>query len=251
MRWFNSKYLNSLTALLRSTTTTPVEPEPACPYMRFTFSALGYLSKAEGRVIQAHIDHIEELMLRLEFNFADRMSAIQWFNEGKLAHPQTNDRDLVHEQQRESQFLSVFYPLAMACQDKQKDVDLLQQITLECMCLCAWVSGLPSGTVHDALIRLTDILGINATEVTATESVVAVRHGLNPELPSMLVEACGLLGVSHDAPAESIKLAYRRQISKHHPDKYSGAAFDDCIRQLAEDNTRRLTQAYEFLSKRA
>ena len=55
-----------------------------------------------------------------------------------------------------------------------------------------------------------------------------------------------LLGVAHDAPAEEIKRAFRREIAKYHPDKvqHLGQEFQD----IASVRAAELTRAYKTLT---
>jgi curved DNA-binding protein CbpA len=54
-----------------------------------------------------------------------------------------------------------------------------------------------------------------------------------------------LLGVSHDAPLDEIKRAYRQQIARYHPDHYSNASPDE--QAYASERTQHINQAYDSL----
>ncbi len=51
-------------------------------YLRFTFTALGYVAKAHGHIRREHITYAESLMARLLFDEQQRQVAIGWFAEG-------------------------------------------------------------------------------------------------------------------------------------------------------------------------
>ncbi|HRC75358.1 MAG TPA: DnaJ domain-containing protein, partial [Kouleothrix sp.] len=55
-----------------------------------------------------------------------------------------------------------------------------------------------------------------------------------------------LLGVSRSASFDEIKRAYRREISKFHPDRFVNAPPDD--QAYASERSQRLTEAYAILS---
>ncbi|MDV7399258.1 DnaJ domain-containing protein, partial [Arthrospira platensis SPKY1] len=72
------------------------------------------------------------------------------------------------------------------------------------------------------------------------------RHGPRPATAvNSLAHAYSVLGLKRDASPDEIKLAYRRLIRKHHPDKRvaSGASPTELAR--ATEKTRELTAAYE------
>lgn len=62
---------------------------------------------------------------------------------------------------------------------------------------------------------------------------------------SPLDEAYAVLEVSHDASDEAIEAAYRRQMSRYHPDRVAGAAEE--IRVLAEERARAINAAYDTI----
>ena len=59
-----------------------------------------------------------------------------------------------------------------------------------------------------------------------------------------------LLGVSRGASADEIKKAYRRLMSKNHPDKLAPAEAATAAKTEAERRTREVRSAYELLRSR-
>ena len=62
--------------------------------------------------------------------------------------------------------------------------------------------------------------------------------------------ALRLLGVEADSEIEHVKQAYRRLVSKHHPDKLAGSGASDAQVREATERTRELHQAYALVRKR-
>ncbi len=62
-------------------------------------------------------------------------------------------------------------------------------------------------------------------------------------------EALEILGLKKQASDDEIRLAYRNQIKKYHPDRVADLA--DEFKVIAESKTKMLNLAYEMLKPRA
>ena len=62
--------------------------------------------------------------------------------------------------------------------------------------------------------------------------------------------ALRLLGVEPDTEADRVKQAYRRLLSRHHPDKLVGSGASEAKVREATELTRELHQAYAMIRKR-
>jgi|Deesub1362A_J573_1020465.scaffolds.fasta_scaffold03075_6 uncharacterized membrane protein YkvA (DUF1232 family) len=60
-------------------------------------------------------------------------------------------------------------------------------------------------------------------------------------------DACRVLGIRPDAPAEEIKRAYREKIAMNHPDKVSHLSRE--LQEKAKELTLRLNRAYEIIKR--
>jgi DnaJ like chaperone protein len=203
---------------------TPASPR-AMPYTEFTFAALGRLAKASGVVRPVHIELAQQLMRDLGFGPNDRRRAILWFDYGKRP-----DCD--------------FVPLSAACRKTLEDRDVLNEMALESLCVMAWSQGPPKPECRRELERLAALLGIRARQLLSTEARVAQQR--RQQLPPPLRHAYQVLGVDHWIDDAELKLAYRRLMSRHHPDKL-GAAIDERELQRARENSIAIRDAYDLI----
>lgn len=91
-------------------------------------------------------------------------------------------------------------------------------------------------------------LGCSATQLAALEASALGRCRPRLEDDTEYRAALALLGVSADSPPATVKRAYRRLLSRHHPDKLAGA--DAARLAAATDTTRRLHAAWALIRQR-
>jgi DnaJ like chaperone protein len=195
------------------------------PYTEFTFAALGRLAKASGVVRPVHIELAQRLMRDLGFGPDDRRRAILLFDYGKRP-----DCD--------------FVPLSIACRKTLEDRDVLNEMALESLCVMAWAEGPPKAECRRELERLAALLGVRARQLQSTEARVAEHK--RQQLPAPLRQAYQVLGVDHWIDDAELKLAYRRLMSRHHPDKL-GATVDTRELEEARENSIAIRDAYDFI----
>jgi len=198
---------------------------PARPYTRFTFASLGRIAKASGAVRAAHIRCAEQLIADLGFGAQDRRYAVAEFDAGKRS-----DFD--------------FGPLARACHATPEDRDVLNELALESLCAMAWALGPPNDPCRAELLRLCGLLGIATPLIEA--AAMRVNDYQRRRLPLNVQQAYQLLGLDHWADDAQLKLAYRRMIGRHHPDKLGVEASQrDTVR--AREKSVAIRAAYELI----
>ncbi len=168
---------------------------PSRPTMQFTFAAMGRIAKASGCVVPAHIDYAEELMQRLKFKRDDRHQAIVWFTAGKdAAYP--------------------FAELARQCCDDYAELPVLRDFSVESMCRVALI--VDNADSGNALLSLATALKVDEATLDRVREDIAA---LNDNVAPAVANAYEMLGVAESASDADVKQAYRRMVSRLHPDR--------------------------------
>lgn len=110
----------------------------------------------------------------------------------------------------------------------------------------AWAGGRCTPAARALLAVWGAALGRSPAQLDALEA--AARGLLPAPADDARRRALQLLGVAADAPLAEVRRAYRRQLSRHHPDKLAGA--DAAQLAAATETTRRLHEAWALLRER-
>lgn len=205
------------------------------------FSVMGHLAKADGRVNEAEIEMARRLMQRMQLNEAMRKAAMRLFNDGKQPG---FDLDEVVGQFRQE------------CHKHHS----LQRAFVEFQLELALCDGLLDGNEERVLLRVCERLRFSRFEFhalkTAMEAQLRISRGGwrsqqaygRPREPS-LEECYATLGVAASASDADVRRAYRRLLSKHHPDKLAAAGVaEEKVRQ-ANEKTHEIRKAWDIVRK--
>lgn len=177
------------------------------------FALMGYVAKADGRVSEAEIAAAEVWMRRLQLDAGGRRRAMDRFNAGK--QPGFPVADTVRRLRGRAD------PRAL-------------RLLLEMLVAVAMADGRLAPASRQALVSVLSQLGLPATLLEAVLGQARVGSGGQRRGPSAppLQQDYALLGVPAGAEPAVIKRAYRRLMSRHHPDK-AGADADATARAQA------------------
>lgn len=195
------------------------------------FSLMGHVAKADGRVSEQEVAATETVMRELGLEGRWRTVAITLFRRGKRADfPLRAVLQRLQPQLRDDRALAervLGYQLRIAHADGAPDplqLDLLRQAAL--------------------LLRLSPE---HLERLLASRSERAARgaRSLRPPLQS----AYAVLGVSERADDDEIKRAYRRNVSRHHPDRMvAKGASEEELREAAR-RTQEIRAAFEEIRR--
>ncbi len=200
-----------------------------------TFSVLGHLSKADGRVTPEEIGLAQTVMQEMDLSPDMRRTAIHLFNQGKAADFPLDD---------------VLDQFRSECHRRQTLIRIFLEVQLQ----GAYADGKLDPAEERLLAYMADRLGFSRAAFVALERMIraerefagAAGAGQRPKatVPS-LDDAYALLGVSADDSDAVVKKAYRRLLSQHHPDKLVSKGLPEEMMKLAAHKTHEIKQAYE------
>jgi DnaJ like chaperone protein len=193
-------------------------------FFRTTFEIMGYVAKSDGRVSEAEIDAARRLMQELNLGAADISAAIACFRTGKSPN---YDAELGIERLRE------------ACGLRY---DLLRAF-VELQLRAALAGNGISPPARGILTRIAERLGLSGIEFAHLEASVRARQARGKS--GSLAECYAELEVDAGISDQEVTKAYRRQMSRHHPDKLVANGLPESMAQMAKEKTQRIQEAYE------
>jgi DnaJ like chaperone protein len=198
---------------------------------------MGHVAKSDGRVSEAEIDAARRLMQELRLGPAEIAAAINCFRIGKSA---SYDAGFSVDQLREA--CGLRYDLKSAF--------------IELQLRSALAGNGISPPARHILMRAAERLGLSGLEFARMEAGVRARTrgysnfggrpaSASPERP--LSECYAELEVSPQASDAEVTKAYRRQMSRHHPDKLVANGLPESMAEWAKEKTQRIQEAYESI----
>jgi DnaJ like chaperone protein len=203
-------------------------------FFRTTFELMGHVAKSDGRVSEAEIDAARRLMQELRLGANEVGIAIACFRAGKSS---AYDAELGIERLRE------------ACGQRH---DLLRAF-MELQLRAALAGNGLSPPARAILTRAAERLGMSGLEFAYMEASLRARqraHGASSgSRPAAgagsLAECYAELEVDSGISDQEVTKAYRRQMSRHHPDKLVANGLPESMAQMAKEKTQRIQEAYE------
>jgi DnaJ like chaperone protein len=202
-------------------------------FFRSTFRVMGYLAKADGRVSEKEISAARAVMSELRLDPNQIRAAIDYFNAGKQPgfDLQTELTNLYQVCARRPDLLRVFVELQVRA---------------------ALAGNNMEGPVRSLIHRIASRLGISVLQVAQIEAVLRIRSGRyqydtvrRDNEQEQLNQAYSVLEVQASASDSDIVRAYRRQLSRHHPDKLKANGLPESMIEHAKQRTQQIIEAYE------
>ena len=202
-------------------------------FFRTTFEFMGHVAKSDGRVTEAEIGAARRLMQELRLGTREIHAAIGCFRAGKSP---SYDADSAVEM------------LRATCGLRH---DLLRAF-VELQLRAALAGDGISPSVRQLLARMAERLGMSGLEFAHMEAALRARGrggqqaGRQPG-QKPLSASYGELEIEATASDPEVTKAYRRQMSRHHPDKLVANGLPESMAQVAKEKTQRIQEAYEAI----
>ncbi|WP_034912212.1 co-chaperone DjlA [Erwinia sp. 9145] len=209
-----------------------------------TFQVMGHLTKSKGRVTDADIQMASLLMDRMQLHGEARTAAQRAFREGKESgYP-------LRERLRE---------LRSACFGR---FDLIRMF-LEIQIQAAFADGSLHPNERQVLYVIAEELGISRLQFDQFLKMMEGGQqfggghsyqqsgGFNPgrQRGPTLEAACSVLGVKRSDDAATIKRAYRKLMSEHHPDKLVAKGLPPQMMEMAKEKAQEIQAAYDLIKR--
>ncbi len=198
-----------------------------------TFSVMGYVAKADGKVTQDEIQIANAVMGQLSLSPDMQKAARRLFNEGKQDDFPLDD---------------VLVQLRSECHRR----DTLLRMFIEIQMHAAYADGVVHPAERKVIERICEVLRFSRHEMEHLEAMVKAQRqggGAGQQAGFSEKDAYAVLDISADSSDAEVKKAYRRLMSQHHPDKLVSKGLPEEMMELAKEKTQEIRAAYDVIKK--
>lgn len=207
-------------------------------FLYTTFATMGHVAKSSGQVSSEEIRLAEQLMTQMRLQGEQRVQAQNAFREGKSA-----DFPLTETLRR--------------FRTRVKDSRNLLRFFMEVQLQLAFADGELHPEERRLLLTIARELGFSEAELEQLLAFAEAQlHGFrqghgtggHTQPPAeRLRDAYRILEVEEGADDSTVKRAYRRQMSKHHPDKLAAQGLPKEMMDMAKEKAQDIQQAWETI----
>lgn len=202
-----------------------------------TFSVMGFIAKADGRVTPHEIHLAQTLMQEMQLNAAQIKSAQRCFNTGKASTFDLNQaiihlRSVLHDN----------LPLLKLFIDIQYRAAQVDGLSAEKKAVLNTILQSMGFAPLNRQYRFYDDFTSYAGYQKSSSSN---QRRSGPTQDELLTRAYALLNVSPKSTQAEVKRAYRRMMSAHHPDKLTAKGLPEAMLKMATEKTQAISKAYQ------
>ncbi|MBT2375631.1 GTPase-associated protein 1-related protein [Pseudomonas fluorescens] len=200
---------------------------PALRNDELLFVLLGRLAKSNGQVVEGHIQQARQEMRSLDMTASAQRRAIAAFNRGKSGSDRVRS------------YLRVLRAQPHASEG-----------VLRACWRMVWADGKASTAERELIEQWGKWLGWTTQQIQALAADYEPARKPLANRGGAYQEALRILGVTATSEPTVIKRAYRRLLSRHHPDKIAGSGASLIQVREATEMTRELHNAYALIRER-
>ena len=221
------------------------------------FAVIGHIAKSNGRISETHIKAATLFMDEMGLKGEERREAQQAFQSGKDSDFSLKDTvyDFKERFAKRYDLLQLFLEIqiqmafsdgVLAAQEKQ----LLQEVSKQ----------LGVSKAHFAFVLKRYQAEFNfrqqqqrfrQQQSQSSSYREGSGHHVPPSNDMNRSQALALLGLNKDASQRDIKVAYRKLMAQHHPDKLVSQGLPKHMMEVAVKKSQDIQAAYEYLKKAA
>ncbi len=210
-------------------------------FFEATFSVMGYIAKADGRVSEQEISMAKSLMDEMRLNNEQQTLAKHFFNTGKGLN--FNLKRILTSLQESCQDNLELLKLFLDIQYRAAQADGLSQSKLQALDLIFRQLGFIP--LHRQYRFYEDFGYGNSQSSSNQHQHTHYDQGQSYQTPNTLTHAYAILEVEQNASKQEVKRAYRQLISRNHPDKLIAQGLPEEMIKIANNKTQKITKAYE------
>lgn len=193
-------------------------------FFRCSFLLLGHVAKSDGRVSEAEIDAVESIMKRMRLSPAQRREAVVLFNRGKR-------EDFMRSQTARE--------LARALDPASGLRRLLLDVLIDV--------ATADGGINPRTQQVIEAVGSDL--LFDHQDLQRLLRARGRRRQQAVSDPYSLLGVRRMDSDVDIKIAYRRLMSQHHPDKLVARGLPEEMIELAKEKTTQIRLAYDQIRR--
>ena len=226
---------------------TGIKTERQSIFFKTAFTLMGKIAKADGRVSEKEIAHVEQFMTQLNMSAKHRKQAITYFKTGSKSD---YDIDQVVQKFKAATVSSpnlkqmlMVYLVRVAVADgklQQSEEALIQNIAQQL------------GYSEQSFAQLMAMMqGQDQFSGGAYQQGYGQQHRDSSYVSIDSINAAyQALGVSKKNTDAEIKKAYRRLVREYHPDKLMGQGLPEAMIKEATERSQEIQTAYDLIKKK-
>ena len=195
-----------------------------------TFSVMGFLCKADGRVSEEEIAIARQVMARMELNAEQRKAAMSLFREGKKQS----------------------FPIDDVLRQLKSEIGYhpnLQRMFIEIQLYAAYADGVLHPAEKRVLQNICSVFGFSQRDFELLVAAIGGESHHRRTSGISIKDAYAVLNLKADATDAEVKKSYRRLMNQHHPDKLVSKGLPEEMIKIAEQRTHEIRQAYEKIKE--